>query len=282
MDVNGPNAEQVRYWNESVGSRWAAEQAVLDATLAPFGAAAMAALRLEPTARVLDVGCGCGGTTLELATRVVPQGSVTGVDISEPMLARARERAAAVPNVRFERADAQTHTLPSAAFDAVFSRFGVMFFAEPVAAFANIGRALRPGGQLAFACWQELRSNAWMLVPLMAAAAHLTLPPPAAPEAPGPFAFASRDRVQAILAGAGFTDVTIEPFEPAMRLGNGRLDDAIEFVLQLGPLAQAMRDADPAVVPRVHAALREALLPYDGPDGIRLPSAAWIVTARRA
>ena len=283
MDATGPNLEQIRFWNENAGHHWVAQQAALDFQLEPFRQGAMARLTLSPGARVIDVGCGCGGTTLALAELVGPSGSVTGVDISEPMLVRARERAQAAnrPQARFLTADAQTHVFPSAGADALFSRFGVMFFADPTAAFANLHAALRPGGQLVFVCWQALPQNPWMLVPLMAAAQHLTLTPPANPDAPGPFAFARGDRVQGILRDAGWSDVRLEAFAPTMQLSASRdLDEVVDFMLQLGPLAAAMREADAQVVPRVRQAVREALLPYHGPEGVRMDTSAWIVTAR--
>jgi SAM-dependent methyltransferase len=230
--------------------------------------------RLAPLAgrRVLDVGCGCGATSLALAAAVGPSGGVLGVDISAPMLARARERAAVagVAHARFEAADAQTHAFPPASFDTLFSRFGVMFFVDPAAAFANLARALVPGARLAFVCWQALPKNPWMAVPLMAAAQHVALPPPP-------------PRVTRVLAGAGFADVAFEAFEPTIAVAAGAdLDATVEFLLQMGPAAQAIREAGEGAAEKARGALREALGPYDGPDGVRMASAAWIVTARRA
>jgi SAM-dependent methyltransferase len=210
---------------------------------------------------------------------------VIGVDVSAPMLARARARAAdaAAHNVTFVEGDAQMHRFEAASVDTCFSRFGVMFFAAPDAAFANLRRALRPAGRLAFVCWQPLADNPWMLVPLMAAAAHITLPPPPAPDAPGPFAFADADRVRGILERAGFDDVVFEDHRSTLTVGGcGPLDHAVEFLLQgVGPTSAAMRQADPAVRATVAAAVREALAPYHTPQGLRMASAAWLVTARR-
>lgn len=274
---DGPNAEQVRYWNETVGERWVAQQEALDAELAQYGEAAIAALAPAASAMVLDVGCGCGWTSLALARRV-PQGAVTGVDISAPMLARARERGAAIGNLTFELGDAQTYPFAPASFDAVFSRFGVMFFGDPTAAFANLRRALRPGGKLAFICWQAAQRNPWMMLPLMAALPHVTFTPPV-PNAPGPFAFADRDRVAGILRDAGFAGIEIVPFEPEMTIA-GDLDEATEFLLQLGPLAAALREK-PEVVPVVRVAVREAMAAHHRDGAVRTPSATWIATARR-
>src|SRR5262245_44830547 len=169
-----------------------------------------AAIRLGE--RVLDVGCGCGDTTLELARRVGREGSVVGIDVSTPMLERALEsvRAAEFANVVLWNADAQMHTLPPAAFDLVYSRFGVMFFVDPAQAFTNLGRALRPGGRVSFVCWQALELNPWMAVPMAAAAREITFAARPGPEAPGPFSFADPDRVRRVLGKAGLADVTLE------------------------------------------------------------------------
>ena len=283
MDAQGPNSEQIRYWNDAAALKWVAKQADLDLQLAPFSGAAMAPLVLTNGAAVIDVGCGCGGPTLALAERVGSSGSVLGIDISEPMLASARERAAAagVAQARFEAADAQTHVFAPASVDALFSRFGVMFFVDPTAAFANLRVAVRSGGQLAFVCWQSLSQNPWMAVPLKAAAQHLTLPPPPNPDAPGPFAFARRERVQGLLEDAGWSGVQLDAFEPLMQLAGSRdLDAAVEFLLQLGPLGAVLREASPEALPRVRQAVHDALVPHHGPDGVRMGSAAWVVTAR--
>ena len=284
MDASGPNAEQITYWNEQTGQKWVAVQARLDAMIAPFGDAAMAALGPRPGKRLIDVGCGCGTTTLALAERVTPSGSVLGVDVSEPMLARAREVAAArgVDHVRFVAADAQVHAFPEGGSDGVFSRFGVMFFADPTAAFANLSRALVPGGRVAFACWQALFDNAWIRVPMMALGAIMPLPPPPPPDAPGPGAFADRERVTGILERAGLRDVHFESFTPDVVLsGDGGIDEAVRFALEIGPTSRAIADAPPDLKVKAAAALAEAFAPHASARGVVLPSAAWIVTARR-
>jgi SAM-dependent methyltransferase len=197
-------------------------------------------------------------------------------------LARAQGAAAGAANVRFVNADAQTHRLDADSADVVFSRFGVMFFADPAAAFANLRQALTARGRLAFVCWRSFPENPWMAVPMMAAIQHVTLPPPPPPDAPGPFAFADADRVHAILTGAGFTDVGVNAVDETLTVGGTTdLDRAVRFLLDLGPTARVLREADPAVLPAVTAAIREALRPYHGPEGVRMTGAAWIATARR-
>jgi SAM-dependent methyltransferase len=281
----GPNADQITYWNDTAGPRWVALQAVIDTQIRPLGLRAMDRLALRPGERVLDIGCGCGDTTVELARRVSPGGHAFAIDISAPMLERARTLAQdrGVP-ARFELADAQTHAFPAGAADAAFSRFGVMFFGDPVAAFRNVRAALRSQGRLAFVCWQALTDNPWMFVPLGAALQIVPPPPLPAPDAPGPFAFADSARVRRILDAAGFADVAIEPVREQLTIGGGAgLDQTAEFMLQMGPTAALIREAnDPTLVPRLTAVVREALAPYMTPEGVRMDSASWIVTARAA
>jgi SAM-dependent methyltransferase len=285
LPLEGPNAEQITYWNQQAGPTWVAVQSLIDQQIRPLGRRAMERAGLGAGQRVLDVGCGCGDTTLELATRVAPGGEALGVDISAPMLTRAAQqaRAANVPNARFELADAQTSELPAGRFDVLFSRFGVMFFADPAVAFTNLRQALRAGGQLAFVCWQSMMENPWMAVPMMAALQHLPPPPMPAPGAPGPFAFADPDRVRDILTNAGFADVALEPVRMALSVGGGNdLDTTVDFILRMGPTARALREADdPELQPLVAASVREALAPYQTADaGVMMDSASWIVTAR--
>ena len=285
LPLEGPNAEQITYWNQQAGPTWVAVQSLIDQQIRPLGRLAMERAALGPGLRVLDVGCGCGDTTIELAKRVAPGGEAHGVDISAPMLTRAAQqaRAAQVSNARFELADAQTSEHPAGHFDVLFSRFGVMFFAEPIVAFSNLRQALRAGGRLVFVCWQAMMENPWMGVPMMAALQHLPPPPIPAPGAPGPFAFADPDRVREILAGAGFSDVALESVRMPLSIGGGNdLDATVDFVLRMGPTARALREADdPALQPHVAASVREALAPYQTAEGgVMMDSASWIVTAR--
>ena len=282
MQATGPNAEQIKYWNEQAGPKWIAENARLDAMLAPLGLAALERARPSAAERVLDVGCGVGQTSLQLAARVGPTGSVLGVDISAPMLARARERASAekLANVRFETADAQTFAFTPESVDLVFSRFGVMFFADPEAAFANLARALAPGGRLAFVCWQALAQNPWMRDALVALAKHVQLAAPAPPDAPGPFAFADAARVRGILERAGFRGVAHQPLVGEISLGR-TIDEALDFVTEIGPAGSALREASEPQRAAASAAIRETLAAHATPAGVRMSYAAWIVTAGR-
>jgi SAM-dependent methyltransferase len=278
------NEEQHRSWNEDVGQRWVALQEIIDAQLEPFSAAVIERLDLRAADRVLDIGCGCGASTLALARRVTPAGFVMGFDLSARMLGRARERVRAehMSHVTLEAGDAQTHAFPKGDFDALFSRFGVMFFDEPASAFANLRLALRPAGKLGFVCWQPLERSPWFEVPLRAVSRHVDLKP-SPPGAPGPFAFQDAARVRAILGEAGFTGVAIEPFEITVPVrAGGSVEEAIDFLLQLGPAGRALREAPPEAQPAAARSLAEALAPFVTPNGVELDAAAWIVTAKNS
>jgi SAM-dependent methyltransferase len=280
LPAAGPNAEMIRYWNETVGPRWIEMEAQLDAQIAPLGLAAMARALPQAGERALDVGCGCGQTSLQLADRVGPSGGVLGIDVSAPMLARAKARAAGVSQVRFLNGDAQTHAFDER-FDLVFSRFGVMFFADPPAAFANLHRALRPGGRATFVCWQAIDRNPWMLIPLRSLVGIVELPAPPPPGAPGPFAFADPERVKTILAAGGFRDAALEPLAGELAIGaGGDLEHAVSFALQMGPAGAALREVNEDTRRRAADAVRKALAPLVTPRGVVAAYSAWIATAR--
>jgi SAM-dependent methyltransferase len=273
------NAEQIEYWNEQAGARWAEGQEDLDRWIEPLGLEAMGHAKVQPGESVIDIGCGCGQTSLELARRVGASGSVLGIDISEPMLARARERAESTPNLAFLRADAQTHAFEPASADLLFSRFGVMFFEDPGAAFANLRRSLRPGGRLTFLCWQGMEHNPWMREPLRAAAQLVELPPPPPPGAPGPMAFADSERVEGLLRDAGFRETSAQPFDTEVSIaGGGGLEQATDFMLQFGPVARIVAQAGGDLAP-VRDAVRDVLAPHQTSDGIRMGAGMWIYQA---
>jgi SAM-dependent methyltransferase len=277
LDAPGPNADQIACWNDAVGPAWISMQDELDHQLRGLGLAAMAALAPAEGERLIDIGCGCGDTTLELARRVGAGGRVVGADISAPMLAVAQGRAAAqgLSWAEFIQADAQTQALGAA--DGAFSRFGVMFFSDPAAAFANIRRALAPRGRLAFVCWRALAENLWMSTPMSAVAPLLpTSPAPPPPDAPGPFAFADRDRLHGLLRAGGFTDISIEPL--TQKIGWVDLDTAVRTAQRIGPVGVATRE-NLHLKARIADAVRGALVPHAGKDGVTLDSATWIVRA---
>jgi len=276
----GPNAQQAEYWNDVAGPKWVDLSEAINRQIEPLGQAAMDLAGIAPGQSVLDVGCGCGQTSLELAGRVGPEGRVEGVDLSEPMLAAARERSAGVDNLRFTAADAQSHDLGEGSYDRIFSRFGVMFFADPQSAFVNLRRALRSGGGMAFVCWQEIGRNPWMAVPGAAVARHVELQRPADPHAPGPFAFSDADRVIGLLGAAGFEKIDCQALEQPLTIGRGMTrEQLVEFSLQMGPAGAAMREADDALRGRLRDAVAEAIEPYLAEDALVMDSACWIFSA---
>ena len=273
------NTDQIAYWNADAGEAWAALQEQLDAQLASHGSRAMEALAPAAGERIVDVGCGSGQTSLALGQAVGRSGAVMGLDVSRPLLDLARRRAAesGAANVTFAEADVQTYAFAPTTFDAVFSRFGVMFFADPPAAFANIRRALKPGGRLAFVCWRTPAENIFMTLPYTAAAAQLPPAPPSEPGAPGPFAFADPARVRHILSSAGFRDIELAQYD--RKIGSGDLEQSLALSLKIGLLGRAVRE-HPEKLVLVIDDVREALRPHVDADGVvRLASASWIVSA---
>ncbi len=283
MAESRANDEQIAYWNEKAGPKWVAMQERLDAQLASLEGALLERAALLPGERVIDIGCGCGSTTLEAAARVGPGGAVLGADISRPMLERARERAAAagLKNADFAEADAQVFPFAPGQADAVISRFGVMFFADPAAAFANIRRALTPAGRLCFVCWRPMSENPWMRVPLAAAAKHLELPPPPEPHAPGPFAFDDAEWVRSILDMAGYSSIQIDRHDARLPIGNSAdIERSVDFAIDIGPVSSLLMGKGDDIRSAVRASIREALTPLLTPEGVVADFATWLVSAR--
>jgi SAM-dependent methyltransferase len=278
------NAEQIEVWNGATGAKWVRYQDRLDRMLAPFGEAVLKAAAIRPGERVLDVGCGCGATTLEAAALAGPTGRVLGVDISLPMVERAKDRNAARGlSAAFSVADASLHDFSADAFDLLISRFGVMFFDEPAAAFANLRNGLAAGGRLAFACWRAMPENPWLSAPLRAALPLLPPIEPTPPNAPGPFAFADPDRVTGLLTEAGFHNIRMTPFDAKVILGASAanpVEEALDQSLEIGPLSRLLADLPGDYRPRVADAVRAELEKYLTADGVALGGATWIVTAR--
>lgn len=277
------NDEQIAYWNEKAGPKWVGMQDRLDAQLARFNDAIFDRAGLRPGEQVLDIGCGCGATTLAVAARLQPGGMATGADISRPMLERARQRARenGVDNAIFLEADAQTYAFSPATFDAVISRFGVMFFSDPTAAFTNIRRGMKSGARLSFICWRPMQENPWVVVPLMAAAKHIELPAPPDPLAPGPFAFADAERLRGILNAAGFADIRTDKQDLRYPIGNtADFEKAVDFTLEIGPVSALLIDKPDTLRRTVRDSIRAALEPFRTPEGVVMDSAAWLVGAR--
>jgi SAM-dependent methyltransferase len=273
------NTDQAEFWNAAEADHWVTNDERYDRMARPFNVLLFDAARIGPGSRVLDVGCGCGHTTRDAARRAAP-GHVLGVDLSGPMLERARQTAneAGLDNVDFEQADAQVHDFPPAGFDAAISRFGVMFFANPVAAFANIRSAQDHNATLAFVCWQSLLDNDWIATPATAALEHVAMPDLGDPTGPGPFSLESTDRINTVMSDAGYRDIDIEPVHQALWLGRDA-DDAASYLASTG-FAQAILETAPSDdAKRAIDAVRTALEPHATADGVLLGSAAWLVHA---
>jgi len=279
MGTPRTNADEITRWNETSGGTWAELSDLLDRQLEDVGRRTMDALAPRSGERLIDVGCGCGRTTLQLAGRVGPTGGVLGLDISQPMLAVARSRAAAAgaKQVELLEADAQVHALPEGAFAGIFSRFGVMFFEDPPAAFRNLRRALVRGGRLAFVCWRAPAENPVMTRPLDAVRDLFPPLPPPVPGAPGPFAFADADHARDVLEKAGFSDIAITPHDSEM--GGNSLDDTLTLGLRVGPVPGLLR-SHPDVLPQARESIRAALAGHVRDGAVWQPSAVWIVTAK--
>jgi SAM-dependent methyltransferase len=275
------NPDQAAYWNVR-GEHWVAHQPAIDARLALVSDALFARAAARPGERAVDVGCGTGTTTVELAAQVGSEGVVLGIDISTPMLAVARQRCAAQRNVRILHADAQSHRFEEAAYDLLLSRFGVMFFSDPVAAFANLINALRPGGRLAFVCWGPLDDNPLFKEPLAVGVRWLGPPDPQPPRAPGPMALAETGYIEDILTAAGFADVRIETTTTDLS-GAATAEEEAAFVLQLGPLSGLIQAREPDAATRQAIALEvtERLRAYQSKSGVRIPGTLHYVRATR-
>lgn len=276
------NIEQSRYWNEEGGDAWVDEQAHMDRMLVPFADAVYEAADVQPGERVVDIGCGCGVTTLHLAELVGETGTAVGLDISTPMIQRASARAAelGLVNVEFVVADVQTADLPTPRFDVIASRFGVMFFEDPTLAFANIRRAARAGGRMAFVCWRTLAENLWASGVAGVLRDLLPPAPPPDPHAPGPFAFADADRIRTILDDSGWSDVRIEPLDrEVVQFAAGTLDDAVARSLRIGPGARTLAGASDALRAEAAVVVRDYLAPKFTPNGIISTGAVWLVAS---
>ncbi len=270
-------AEQARLWNGSAGQAWVTAQPILDALFAPLTDLLVAHTRAAGAGRVLDVGCGTGAVTLAIAAQAAPDACL-GVDVSAPMVALARARGErAGSGAQFVCADAQTHPFAAASFDRIVSRFGVMFFGDPVAALTNLRRAASATGTLCCIAWRGAEANPFMTAAERAAAPCLPDLPARRPDGPGQFAFADRERVATILARSGWRHGDVAPIDVPCAMPADQLD---AYGAMLGPVARALETADPALRARVAAAVREGFAPFVSGGMARFPAACWLVTAR--
>jgi SAM-dependent methyltransferase len=273
------NTDQIEFWNGRGGAQWVAQQTAMDRNMASIHKAILSFAAPATGETVTDIGCGTGTTTMAIKDAVGSGGKVTGIDISVPMLGLAKERAkAAGKAIDFIEADASAYPFRTEN-DLIFSRFGVMFFDNPPAAFANIHTALKPTGRLAFVCWRTPPENAWAFAPMVAARPFLPEQPAPDPLAPGPFAFANADRIRMILTEAGFRAVQVEKLDTVMNLGPS-LDGAVQMMMTMGPLSRALNEADDATRTKVAPAVHAALETYVTSDGVLPPAGCWLVSAK--
>jgi len=279
--MSAENAEQITDWNGALGQSWVEMQKEIDGIVVRFGEAALDAAAAQRGERVIDIGCGCGDSSIALSRRVGDKGRVLGIDVSRPMLdvARSRGALAACANLSFSDADASQALLPVDT-DLLFSRFGVMFFGRPAAAFRHLRGALRPGGRCVFVCWRAPRDNSWAMTPLAAARRAMNITPaPADPNAPGPFAFADDERLRAILAEAGFAGIAVRRFDAEVFLG-ATPRSAAENALRIGPTSRLVREMGVEHARAILAAVEGALAPLAAADGqVSLMGSTWIVSA---
>jgi SAM-dependent methyltransferase len=268
---------QREFWNGQAGEQWVRRNDVLDAMLAPMTAPTMDALTAAPGSNVLDIGCGAGETTMLLAQRGLKP---LGVDISAPLVALAKQRATAAGSpARFMEADAGATTVPGAPFDALFSRFGVMFFEDPQAAFTHLHAQMKRDAPMAFVCWRSVAENSWNLIPMQAVLPLLPqAPPPPDPHAPGPMAFADADRTTRILSAAGWQGVRFTRWDGELVIGND-LEETADF---MGGMAVQRLVAGLSIDPaEIRKRVVDGLRPLAGADGVlRAPAACWIVIGR--
>ncbi|WP_298918271.1 class I SAM-dependent methyltransferase [uncultured Roseobacter sp.] len=271
--MNAGNSDQAEFWTTDAGLKWVAQQAALDALFQSVLDGTLDRADLHPGDKVLDVGCGTGASTLHAAKGVGPSGFVLGADISPTMLERARDRSAGAANVDFLMADVAEHPFEQGKFDQMVSRFGVMFFADPTAAFANIHNALKHNGKVTFATWGQIPNNPWFTCAAQAAKAHLGSPPPVDPDAPGPFSMRNVDVVVRILANAGFERIAAETVDMYLT-PHGTPAEVAALAISIGPAARTLShfngtDGDFAAVA---ARLETAFEPFASSQGVRIPA----------
>ena len=277
------NIKQKQFWSGAGGDVWVDKQREMDIMLNPLGERAIQGLDLSGERKILDIGCGCGATTLEIA-KAVTQGEVIGVDISEPMLERATKTASdmMLTNTSFQVKDVQVDEMPRSYFDIAFSRFGVMFFEDPFEAFKNINHSLKDNGQLSFVCWQHASLNPWQSLSIQVIKEFLDLPAPA-PKSPGPFAFEDKSYINEILTESGFRDIQIKDNQEDIVMFSGKsIREACEDYLTINPVVTEMLKNSPT---KLREEILEALIgkfsDFHNNDGLLFPSATWIVTAKK-
>ena len=278
------NKNQRDFWSGKGGDIWVERQNAMDTMLSPLGEAALNKLNLNEGENVLDIGCGCGHTTLNIAKRISPDGQVTGLDISEPMLKRAKESAneMSISNASFNCVDVQTDDIGEEVYSAAFSRFGVMFFEDPIAAFRNINKSLITGASLSFVCWQSPALNPWQSLFIEAVKKYVDLPSPP-PRSPSPFAFMESEYVSSILEESNFQNIMIEGHEAEVNMFSERsLSDSVKDYISINPVVSGMlKDSTEQEKTEIINSAIEAFSPYYSAKGLMFPSATWLVTTTK-
>ena len=277
------NAKQKDFWSGKGGDYWVEKQSEMDIMLNPLGEKALTKLDLKSNSEVLDIGCGCGATTLEIAKKV-SEGTVTGLDISVPMLGKAESEASiqGIANVDFKVIDVQVDLLASEKYDYVYSRFGVMFFDDPYEAFKNIFSSIKEGGELSFVCWQDPSLNPWQSLSVQVIRGYLDMPSPP-PRSPGPFAFHEKDYVKEILEQSGFSNISFDNNQEDITMFSGKsLQEASEDYLAINPVVTEMlKDSPDDLKAEIVESLKEAFSEFHKGDGLVFPSATWVVSASK-
>jgi SAM-dependent methyltransferase len=274
------NEEQRSRWNGSEGEFWTQHCGRFERILAPVSGPLLAFASPRAGSTVIDVGCGCGSTTIELARAAGPSGRVIALDVSQPMLGLAADRLRDFSNTTCVLGDAAEVALQDLDAELIVSRFGVMFFGDPVAAFGNLGSGLAPGGRLRFACWRSIGENPWLQIPLHAVYEHAPRLPKPDPEEPGPFSFGDTARVARILTAAGFTAPVFNRLDIEIDLAaGGSFEDAVMQSSAMGPAKRALADQPESVQSEALESIRRALAPYATPSGVKMPGAVWLVAA---
>ncbi len=277
------NAKQKDFWSGKGGDYWVEKQSEMDIMLNPLGEKALAKLDLKSNSEVLDIGCGCGATTLEIAKKV-SEGTVTGLDISVPMLDKAESEASiqGIENVDFKVVDVQVDQMASEKYDYVYSRFGVMFFDDPYEAFKNIFSSIKEGGELSFVCWQDPSLNPWQSLSVQVIREYLDMPSPP-PRSPGPFAFHEKDYVKEILEKSGFSNISFDDNQEDITMFSGKsLQEASEDYLAINPVVTEMlKDSPDDLKAEIVESLKEAFSEFHKGDGLVFPSATWVVSTSK-
>lgn len=269
------------FWKEEGGEKWVKNIELLENELVHLGQLLLERCNVSPGELVLDVGCGGGVTSLALADRTGPSGRVVGADVSALILEVAKKRGQGIENLEFKISDAGNDDLGMESFDLVTSRFGLMFFTRPVAAFCNLRRMLKAEGRMVFLCWRTFEENPWMAEPTAAVFSILPQPerPAPDPDAPGPFSLGEANRLQFVMKSAGFREVSLEPVDTAMNLGD--MEEAIYMATQIGPAAKALEEATEEKRTAAVKTLQALLKKYETSEGVCVPGACWLVAARK-